>query len=213
MSDELDDLESELEETAPVKKALSGSPGKRLTPAEWEEVKTLWELGTVTLAELQDRFGVRSDTLQKRLKGEGVVKGARAAEMGAIAEDVAKDTAVINAKRVADTKESHYSYAEALAKLVMQEVVETKKNKKPIALADANLAALNKAAKTLEVIRKERYTILGLDKEDGDPDDIPELMISEMTEEQIRDIQAAMRSQEEIDLNFDDDDVVVEEED
>lgn len=180
------DLDTELEAAA---------PSKRLSVAEWEQVKTMWEMGTATLAELSRNFGVRADTIQKRLKAEGIQKGARAGEVGAAVGEEIANQAVVNTRRINQTKEDHYSYAEALAKMTMNEIISARRDRKPLAQVDANIAALNKAAKTLQILRSERYALLGLDKEDGDPDDIPELLISELTPEHIIEIQARLRAE------------------
>lgn len=183
-------LEGELEDEAPVK-------SKRLTPAEWERLKLLWEMGNHTLSKLSEEFGIRADTIQRRLSADSVQKGARAHEIAQESEDAVKDELAAQAtedlRRVHATKNDHYKWAEALAKLVMGEIVEAKNAKTAIGMRDANITTLGKAAKTLEVLRKERYALLNLDKEDGDPDDIPELLVAEMTEEQIKDLQASMR--------------------
>lgn len=188
---ELDDLEAELAG------ASSPEKQKRLSPAEWEQVKLYWEMGTHSLSQLADEFGIRADTIQKRLKADGIEKGARAHEVASATRESAKnelaEQAAENLKRVHSTKDDHYKWAEALAKLLMSEIVDAKQTGTAIGARDANITTLGKAAKTLEVLRKERYAILNLNKDDGDPDEMPELIISELNEEQIRDIQDAMR--------------------
>ena len=186
---DIEDLEAELEKPAEKQ--------KRLSPTEWEQLKLLWEYGDHTLTDLSDQFGIRPDTIQRRLKEDGIEKGARAHEVKnatatAMHEEMAKQAAE-NMKRVVETRNDHYRYAEALAKMTMSEVVEAKNSRQAIATKDANLAALNKAAKTLEVLRKERWILLGLDREDGDPEDMDELLISELSQEQIDAMQAEMR--------------------
>lgn len=186
---EIEELEKELEETP--------SKQKRLTPAEWERVKILWEYGNHTLAELSKEFGIRLDTIQRRLKDDGIEKGARAHEVKAATSEAAHDEmarqAADNVKRINETRNDHYRYAEALARMTMAEIVDAKNSKMALSTKDANLGALNKAAKTLEVLRKERWVLLGLDREDGDPEDMDELMISELSPQQIAAMQAEMR--------------------
>lgn len=191
MSEDIEQLEKDLED------ADKGKSSKRLTPAEWSQIKLFWERGTHTLADLSDMFGIRADTIQRRLKHDGVEKGARAheaaAEAQAAAEEEMAKQAVETMRRIQDTKDSHYKWNEAIGKMVMQELVEARSERKPVGLRDGNLAALNKAAKTLETIRKERYALLGLDKEDGDPEEMDELIVSELTPDQIERMRAEMR--------------------
>lgn len=196
--DEINDLERELEE------AGSGKKAKRLTPAEWERLKTLWEYGDHTLVQLSEMFGIRADTIQRRLKEEGVQKGAKAhlaAEKAAaeVEDDLAAQAAE-TMRRIHQTKDDHYKWSEAIGKMVMQELLNARNERKDVGMKNANLTALGKAAKTLEIIRKERYAILGLDREDGDPDEMDELLVSELLPEQIEALQNEMRG---IDLNSD----------
>lgn len=190
----VEDLEKELEETPK-------SSGNRLTALQWEEVKTLWELGANSLSQLSAKYGVRADTLQKRLKDAGVEKGAKAhllAEAAtdatvSAAKDEASERAILHTQRINETKDAHYRYAEALAKLVMEEIISAKRDSKAFALVDNNIAALGKAAKSLQILRSERFVLLGLDKEDADPDDMPELLVTELTPEMIEQMQREMR--------------------
>ncbi|MDX5412769.1 MAG: MarR family transcriptional regulator [Rhodobacterales bacterium] len=195
---------------------------KRLSPAEWEALKLLWEYGNHTLADLSEKFGIRKDSIHDRLKRDGVQKGARAHEVGSMVADAENEEiarqAAETSKRIHATKNDHYNWAEAIGKLVMQELLDAKKTNKPVGLKNDNLSALNKAAKTLETIRKERYTILGLDTELGDPDDVDEMIVTELTEEQVTAMQRQMRGIGEMvsDLDmeeltdFDDDGIVIE---
>tara|TARA_R110000851_G_scaffold59347_11_gene137434 strand:- start:21583 stop:22233 length:651 start_codon:yes stop_codon:yes gene_type:complete len=189
---DIEDIEADLDDVS--------SKHKRLNPAEWGQVKLLWEYGSHTLAQLSDKFGIRPDTIQRRLKDDGVSKGSKAHEVQevqetAMHEEMAKQAAE-NTRRIVETRDTHYRYAEALARMTMSEVIKAKTDKRAMSTVDGNLAALNKAAKTLEVIRKERWVILGLDKEDGDPEDMDELLISELSQDQIDAMQREMRGLE-----------------
>lgn len=186
---DLEALEGELD-------AAGGDAGRvdraRLTDAEWERVKALWESGTVKLRELAEEFGVRIDSLQKRLKAEGVVKGARAYEQGEAVREKVKSDAERQVERIGHTKEQHYQYTEALAKLTMQTVLDARSGHKSFGSVDADLAALGKAMKVIALARQERYALLGLDKEDANPDELPELLVSELTPDQIEKIRRGM---------------------
>lgn len=197
MSDEFEDIESDLNDDK------AGTPGKRLTPEEWESVKTKWELGSATLAQLSEEFGVRADTLQRRLKSAGVEKGIRAGEVATAVKEEILNNAVVRTRQIEETKNDHYDYAVALAKMTMSVIVQARKDKRAIATTNNDLSALSKAAKTLEVLRKERFVILGLDKDDGDPEDQPELMITVMDDEMIESI----RDQKRAEFEYDADDI------
>jgi hypothetical protein len=51
---------------------------QRLALSTWAKISAEWEIGDVTLAELSDRFGVNTRTLQHFAKHR-VVKGSKAA--------------------------------------------------------------------------------------------------------------------------------------
>lgn len=194
MSDDIDDLEAELDETDTSKSS------KRLKPHEWAQIRRIWAQGTHSLQQIADQFDVRKDTLQKRLKQDGIEKGSRAHEItetidSSVEEEMARQAAE-NTRRINDTKNNHYLFAEALAKLAMNEVMTAKNERRAFSTIDGNITALNKTAKTLEILRKERYALLGLDREDGDPEDMDELIISELSEDQIAKLQAEMRGLE-----------------
>jgi len=196
MSDEPEDL---------IEQDETSNKGVRLTLSDWEQIRSLWELGTATLVQLAEQFGIRSDTIHRRLSKMGAVKGSRAHEISNAIGNGVNDEAALQAmeatKRINETKDDHYRWAEAIGKMTMQELIDAKKAGRVIATADANLGALHKAAKTLETIRLEPIILLGLDKEDGDPDEMPELLISELTPEMIETMQASMRGLEIDDLD------------
>lgn len=210
---DIEDLESELDDSGSDSEP-EAKRETRLSSADWERIKLLWEFGTHTLADLSKEFGVRGDGIHKRLKKDGIQKGSRAhlAPINAAENDEIAKQAAESMRRIVETRNDHYRYAEVLARMTMAEVIDAKNKSQAISMKDANLAALNKAAKTLEVLRKERWVLLGLDREDGDPEDMDELMISELSQDQIEAMQAEMRGIEYNDplSGFVEDDVVDE---
>lgn len=187
----------------------TGAGGRHLKPAEWETIKALYEAGTATIDELATQFEVKPDTLRKRLKREGVVKGSRSEQVAeaaaSAAADAAREQAERMVRRIGETKEQHYQYAEAIAKVTMKTIVAAQNKGQALAAIEGDLSALQRAMKTLETARKERWAILGLDNDDGNPEDVPELLVSELTEEQVREIQEQMRQGDNIPPEQDDD--------
>jgi AraC-like DNA-binding protein len=61
----------------------AGSSKPRLTDAQFAEIREHYELGTKTMAELAAEFNVARQTLSRRFKDAGVVKGSRAHELQA----------------------------------------------------------------------------------------------------------------------------------
>lgn len=203
--DEFDDRD---EDVGPVKpsrrKAADGrtaaeggfATGRRLTDVEWAEIVSYWEMGTKTLAELSIQYGKHPLSIQQRLKKAGIVKGSKAYEAGDIVRSNILGKAEIDAKRVVETKEQHYAYSEALAKLTMKLVIEGQSKPGGLASVEDSIKTLERAAKVVAVTRAERWRILGLDKIEDTPADIPHLMVGEMTAEDIKRAQNQFNSED-----------------
>lgn len=208
---------------APAKKRL-------LTPKQWAEVEALWESGEVRYEDLVAKFGASISTFERHFKKKGVVKGSKAAvTKKRVEEQLAKasvDEATVTAARIKETKEHHYNMAAGLAKLAWNEVLEARKAAAPIATRINNLKAIDAAMSVIKKAREERFSVLGLDRPDAvDPDELPELIISELTDEQIKELRdrdhtelddvlatpTAGASAESEDNEDDDDSAVVEE--
>jgi len=192
-----------------------------MTPRQWAEAEALWESGEITLPQLMKRFGKTSKTFTDHFEKRGIKKGAGAKEHAEkVKEEVTKasvEDATIIAARIKETKEEHYKMASGLAKLTWTEILKAKQDGVPVGVALTNLKALDTAMTVLKKAREERYAVLGLDRTDSvDENEVPELVISELTAEQIESLQA--RSFNEIDELDDmqvvdatlEDDVVVE---
>lgn len=170
-----------------------GKKQKRLTPKQWAEAEALWASGEVTLGQLASKFGISEQALGRRMKAKGVEKGANAAKhTKKIAEAVAAaavDDATVLAGRIRETKEEHYKMSSAIAKLAWQEILTAKQNGSPVSVAMNNLKALDSAMNVMTKARMERWAVLGLDRTDYvDEDGLPELLISELTAEQIQEL-------------------------
>lgn len=172
----------------------------RLTTRQWAEAETLWKNGDATYEDLGKRFNKHPDTFKKRFNKIGLKKGSNAAmhkERVAAAVNSASvvETSVL-AGRIKESKERHYKMASGLSALIWAEVLKAKQNNVPFASIAGNLKALDIAAAALRKTQEQTWTALGLDKFDGiDEEELPELIISELTAEQIE----ALRSLDEDD--------------
>lgn len=200
-----------LKEIQEIKKEDSKEKYRRLTPRQWREIEILWESGEVTLKNLSERYGKHIDTFADHFKKYGVKKGARAEELRRIAEEIsreqAKTDAGIIAGRIRATREEHYKMATAIGKITFGLVLETRKNGKEYKTIQNDIKSLYLAMNTLQKVREERWTVLGLDKDVTDEETLPELVMSTMTPEQA---QALRQAQEEDDeeMGIDDDKMV-----
>jgi hypothetical protein len=181
-----------------TKKALApateeGKKGIRLTPKQWAEAEALWATGDVTLDNLAKKFGIAGQSIHRHMKAKGIEKGANAEKhKKKVAEAVAAaavDDATITAARIRETKEEHYKMSSAIAKLAWQEILTAKQNGSPVSVAMNNLKALDNAMNVMTKARMERWAVLGLDRADYvDEDGLPELLISELTADQIQEL-------------------------
>lgn len=171
---------------------------KKLTEAKWTEAEALWSTGEFQLAELSERFGVRPETLSRRFKKNGVKKGempVAEAVKEAVTAAVVDDATVLIA-RVRETKEEHYKWAKIISGMAMKEVASASKEGKAIASAHPNLKALQTCMQIVDQGYKSRASILGIDGEEDELDQIPELVVSELSQEQIEEMRVAQEQDE-----------------
>lgn len=207
-----------------TEKPKKGNRG-RLSERDWAQATALWKSGEVTLEELAQRFDRHPQSFVKYFGRRGIKKGSdREKTMkkveSAVEKQALNDAAMI-AARIKETKEEHYKMASGLAKLTWAEILKAKQDGVPVGTAINNLKALDTAMTVLKKAREERYSVLGLDRPDAiDENDVPELVISELTADQIEALRArSFRELDELDAlpvddlqgDIDDDDDVVEE--
>jgi hypothetical protein len=166
---------------------------RRPTPKQWVQAETLWEMGDATLEGLAAKLGVSESAVSKHMARAGVVRCSKSAKVKArVVDEVAKaaaEDAAVYAGRIRETKEDHYKMASGLAKLAWAEILKAKNEGIPMSAIAGNLKSLDAAMTVLTKARSERWAILGLDKEGGDDDDgLPELVISELTDDQVKDL-------------------------
>lgn len=174
------------------------APAKRkgkLSEREWAEATALWEQGAVTYGQLAEKYKRHEQSFVQYFRRRGIKKGsARAKTMAKVESVVEKqlvNDAAIIAARIKETKEEHYKMASGLAKLTWAEVLKAKQDGVPVGTAINNLKALESAMNVLKKAREERYSVLGLDRPDAvDENDVPELVISELTADQIEALRA-----------------------
>lgn len=180
--------------TSEVRKSSVKTKKTPLTSKQWHEIVRLWESGEVTLETLSKHYERHPSLFTKYFSKNGIKRGSRKAMAIKEAQEKAAnvDDANILAARIRETKEDHYKMASGLAKLTWAEVLRVKQDGLQFSSALNNLKALDTATSTLKKLREERFAILGLDKEDFiDEEGLPELVVSELTADQIEDLQKA----------------------
>ena len=163
---------------------------RQLSAKELAEIREIFELGLLNLTELAERYKVSRSGIDKKLKQENVIYGSKAAaatreQLSDLDDDL--DLVIARAK---ETKDETYRWATLLSKLAMKKVhmAETGENGYNYDQAEQEIRVLQGAMKVVGDGRKERYTVLGLDKEDLLTDDLPELNIMEMSASDILEV-------------------------
>ena len=170
---------------------------KRMTPAQWAESEALWESGQVTLGDLAKKFDKAEETFSRYFKKKGLKKCAKKDEHAEmvkekVADSIADDPTEL-ARRIRETKEEHYKMARALGQLAWREVLKAQAGGS-MAESTPEFKSLKEAMTVLKLVREERWIVLGLDNPDTENEaNLPELVISELTADQI---EAMQRSQE-----------------
>ena len=164
-----------------------------LRPTQWAVAEAMWRKGEATAEEMAKKFGVNRSTIFRHMKEAGITFGEAAEEtrrkVAATVEAAIDDDAAIQSARIKETKDDHYKMASGLAKLAWNEILKAKADGAPLAAATANLKALDTAMSVLVKARTERWAILGQDRPDAvDATTLPELVIQELTAEQIEEL-------------------------
>lgn len=187
-------------------------------PGERAEIAALYRTGNYSIEDLCKKTKRSKVTIMRIIKEEGAVKGSAAAKTKEkVTEKIERsilNEAEIIANRVRETKDEHYKMSAAIAKITYKTVADAARANKAMATIVNDLKALKSAAEIIEITRKTRYTTLGINDEKGDDDDeLPALMIQELTAEQIEEMNrlAAQQAQQEAGEDFDADDFGVDE--
>jgi hypothetical protein len=182
----------------------------RLTPATWAEIRSHWEVGEVTLAELAERYSVSTRALQTHFSQHRTLKGAKAAALAQAVQAKVLEQELPDAdllvERARITRERAYRNASVVEDLVMAQLAQAQRSPEAAFKASAALKALSLAAGTLERAYALKSSVLRLDKDPTDGRELPKLILDDITQEEIDKIQ---RGDDDNDWN----DEVVDEED
>lgn len=182
----------------PVPKRIAAKKGTRLTETEKAEAIALWENGDITLEGLSAKFGRSKNTFVNLFNTEQVMRGSKRAEAARTATE-AVNNATIQAtaeysRRVKEVKERRYTINNGLDKLASSLIAQARAEGKDIGTQLASIKTLREYATLLRMTFEERYTALGINPNDaGEERPMPELVIQELTAEQIEEMIANSR--------------------
>lgn len=187
---EVEEITTEVTET--VEKAPPAKKERGLTASQKRLITSMYETGEFTVAQVAEELKLPVKVVKNYIENHGLKKSryAEEVEKSALtkAKTMAEQEATLVASRIRETKEEHYKLSMGIAKLTWSEIAVCKQNGKPFSSIAGNLKALELAAKTLAITRNERWTVLGLDKDTKNTDSLPELVLTELTAEQIEQI-------------------------
>src|SRR5687768_6587797 len=166
--------------------------GKQLNATEKAEAIAMWRSGQYTLDQIAEKLDRSRLTFIRLFKESKVAKGENSAEhekkiTEAVEAAAVGDVAVL-AQRIKETKEDHYKMASGIARLVWKLIATCTKEGHSFQTIGSDLKALRYAAAVLKTAREEKYAVLGLNEKETDDDKDPEdLVIREITADEIRD--------------------------
>lgn len=179
----------------------------RLTKHEWLEAEEMYRQG-YTQRQIADKFKCRVETVSLHMNRVGVKGGVSVdvvkQEMEAAVTRKVKEFADKRASRQIDAKERFHTLTTTMVSLFVKEIKEAQAAGKNLSYLAGHAKALKEAMFALQLARKEAYVILDI-REDDNGDEMPDLMVSTMSEEEedrIRGSKGSNDDEEELDENL-----------
>lgn len=171
---------------------------RRMTDAEFASATEKYELGTMGISALADEYGISRQALSKRFKNAGIQRGSRAHEIAKATSVAEKNAAAraqaaserfvdIRAEKIEETRIQGYSALKQARLLAQKTIVE--EMKKPggrpevvesdlRALARYNKILVDNIEATLKVLKSDEHI---------DEEDLPSLVVEDLTDQEILD--------------------------
>lgn len=157
------------------------------------EASVLWRAGNMTMKELAGRWGVNPMTLGTYLRKNKVNKGEvdtkLAQRRAAVVEEALTLDPLVHARRVFDTKNETYRIAEMLRKLVATEIVKCRQEGRKLGSIMNEIKVIKDAASAIKLCREEAFAVLGVRPEDQGDEALPELVVTDLSEDDIAQLQ------------------------
>jgi hypothetical protein len=204
---------------------------KKLTDAEWLEIESHYEYGTMTVSEIMAKWGITNQAISQHIKraldrGRTIKKGSKrhllaAKTAAAVTAGVATGVAAAvvaesfeskRKARIERSKERLYNQSEAVQAMAMQiqkEIIESKGAIKP-SDREADIKTLYRLEALIEKSAANRWKILDIDAT-VDESALPTLIFEDLSAAEIIEMQARSGGEDddEDDMNLDLDDEVV----
>lgn len=174
-------------ETAPAQESTAAEPvKKRITDAEFAAARELYELGKQGISELAAELGITRQTLSRRFKDVGAVKGSRAHEVAKAVKDAEMRFAARRADWIEEARVQGFSLLKE-ARLIGRKIVhDTVRNNASLETIDDDMRALARYNKML--VDNFDATMRILDANNYiDETELPILQIEDLTADRILD--------------------------
>jgi len=180
---------------------------RKLSANEWLEIVSLAEKGE-SIPKIAKLFDIHVSVIYRTLKRKGVRLGSN---LKASEEEAAKAARELIIQRIKDTKEQDYRFTVALQEMVMRTIVDARKAGAAVGSVADDVKTLKLAIDAIGNGTKNKWTILGLDKDNADADkELPELPIREMTDLEVQAIRDRQEMEDGLDLPVDGEDPELE---
>ncbi|MFK5596352.1 hypothetical protein ACFZ8E_05025 [Methylobacterium sp. HMF5984] len=161
----------------------------RLADNEWAEAEALWSSGAATLPELSHQFGITERGLQARFARRGIEKGESAKALAAqvVARVQRENEVQVDAltERALAIRETTFSRADKIERMIVDRLDAAAADPAQTYAAAAAVKMLGNAAAALERLHTLKRNALGITDDDMNSDEVPVLVIRNLTKSQI----------------------------
>ncbi|MGW5959350.1 hypothetical protein [Methylorubrum thiocyanatum] len=175
----------------------------KLNEAEWAEAEAAWTSGSASLPELAHRFGATERALQAHFAKRGLEKGQAAKALAAtVVARVKKEQeaqADTTTERALTIREATYSYATKIERMIVERLDAAAADPDQVYAAAASVKMLTNAAAALERLHTLKRNALGITDEDMNADEVPVLVIKNLSDIEVASIRQRQSDEDEFD--------------
>jgi len=165
----------------------------------YQEAVLLWRLGEHTAQQISEKVGLPQSKFAPRFRKEGETKGSDKKEVQTIARAEVKDFKEEQmeeySRMASDIMTKSLKGVQLVQDTRLRLIITTLKEKKKLHVIYGELKALVEAGKGMKNDWDLVKDILGLNHEDEEEGDVPELVYREMTVEDIERVRAEQKAQ------------------
>ena len=177
----------------------------KLSEDQWAEAEAAWTSGSASLPELAHRFGATERALQAHFAKRGLEKGQAAKKLAAqVVARVKKEQeaeADSLTERALTTRETTYNNAAKIERMIVERLDAAAADPEQTYAAAAAVKMLTNAAAALERLHTLKRNALGITDEDMNTDEVPVLVIRNLSDIEV----ASIRQRQDDDNEFDND--------